>query len=301
MSSYYIEFPKMGIRFNVSPVAFTVFGKEIYLYGIIIALGFAAALILAFRSAARYGIDKNTFSDLIIVGTPCAIIVSRLYYVAFQWDDYKNDLMQIFNLRNGGLAIYGAVIGAAVSVIIYSKFRKIDIMKYLDFVAPYFIMAQAIGRFGNFFNQEAFGSNTDLPWGMTGNIIKQSLERMSAGGINVDPAMNVHPTFLYEIIWDMLVFGVLLIIRKRSKKSGQTVFAYMALYGLGRMFIEELRTDSLMLGDLRISQVLALVLFLVFGALFCMTFLKKKADRSVAAMSEETLKDDPGKGCKSGE
>jgi phosphatidylglycerol---prolipoprotein diacylglyceryl transferase len=273
---YYIEFPELGIRLGVSPVAFRIFGQEIYFYGIMIALGFALGLILAFRSAEKYNISKSTFSDLIIIGTPCAIIASRIYYVIFEWDSYKNDLMQVFNLRNGGLAIYGAVIGAAVSVTIYSRIKKIRILKYLDFVAPYFIMAQGIGRFGNFFNQEAFGTNTDLPWGMTGNIIVQELTKLSSNGFNVTPYSNVHPTFLYEFIWNMLVFGTLLFIRKKSNKDGRTVFAYMSLYGFGRMFIESLRTDSLMLGSLRINQVLALALFFIFGLLFLMTFRKKK-------------------------
>lgn len=276
MIDHFIEFPEIGIRIEVSPVAFTVFGKEVYFYGIIIAAAFALALILAFKSAKRYNIDTNVFSDLIIVATPSAIICARLFYVVFEWKNYKDDLIQIFNLRSGGLAIYGVVIGVIISVLIYAKIKKIRIIRYFDFVAPYFVMAHAIGRFGNFVNQEAFGINTSLPWGMTGNLIAEELVRLRASGMDVNPAMNVHPTFLYEFIWNMLVFIILLQIRKRSVKDGRTVFAYMAFYGFGRMLIEGLRTDSLMLGSIRVNQMLGLVFFIVFGILFYMTSRKKK-------------------------
>ena len=282
----FIRFPEFGIEFNVSPSAFSIFGKDIYFYGIVIAIGFALGLILAFKSASKYGIDSSILSDLIIFGTPTAIVFARIFYVIFEWDNYKDNLLQIFNLRNGGLAIYGGVIGAAIAVSIYSKIKKVKILKYLDFLAPYFVMAQGIGRLGNFFNQEAFGPNTELPWGMTGNLITNELVRLRASGINIDPSLNVHPTFLYEVIWNMIVFSILLYIRKRSKKDGKTVFAYMALYGFGRMFIEGLRMDSLMMGGIRVNQLLALLLFLVFGGLFYLYSKERKQKKEV--ILEET-------------
>lgn len=279
MPDYFIEFPKIGIRLEVSPVAFKIFGREIFFYGVMIACAFAVALILAFRNAKKHDIDSNVFSDLIIIATPVAIIFSRFFYVVFEWDSFRGNFWQIFNLRSGGLAIYGAVIGAAIAVFVYTiimKKKQIKIMKYLDFVAPYFILAQGIGRFGNFFNQEAFGTNTSLPWGMTGNLIVQELTKLKSLGFDLDPARNVHPTFLYEFIWNMLVFSFLIYLSNRKKKDGQVVFAYMALYGFGRMFIEGLRTDSLMVIGLRANQLLAFAIFIVFGFLYYLTVKKPK-------------------------
>jgi phosphatidylglycerol:prolipoprotein diacylglycerol transferase len=237
-----------------------------------IALGFALALILSFKNASKFKIDTNIFSDLIIYGTISAIIFARLFYVIFEWDNYKDDIIRVFDLRSGGLAIYGAVIGASLSTFIYHLIKKVDVLKYADFVAPYFILAQAIGRFGNFFNQEAFGTNTNLPWGMTGNLIVEELNRLKAIGFNIDPSMNVHPTFLYEFLWNMIVFALLLHIRGKSDAKGRTLFAYLSFYGLGRMFIEGLRTDSLMLGAIRVNQLLAFVLFAFFAYMFLRTY-----------------------------
>jgi len=288
MIEYFIEFPKLGIRLEVDPVAFTLFGREVYLYGIMIALGFALALLLAFKNAPKYGIDTNVFSDLIIYGTISAIIFARLFYVVFEWENYKDDLLRVFDLRSGGLAIYGAVIGASLSTFIYHLVKKVDVLKYADFVAPYFILAQAVGRFGNFFNQEAFGTNTRLPWGMTGNLIVEELNRLKAAGFDIDPSMNVHPTFLYEFLWNIIVFVVLLNIRKRSDVKGRTLFAYFSLYGLGRMFIEGLRTDSLMLGALRVNQVLAFLLFAFFAYMFLRTYGIRLKKATVPSKEDST-------------
>ena len=259
-----IEFPGLGLKFYISREAFRVFGIPIYWYGIIIAFGFLLAVLLGMRSSKKFGIDPDTIIDLVLFAAPVAIVTSRLYYVIFSWEDFKDNLWDIFNTRKGGLAIYGAIIGAIVVAYIFAKKRKIGVLNLFDFGAPYLILAQGIGRWGNFVNQEAYGTTTNLPWGMTGSDI----------GPN-----PVHPTFLYESLWDFAVFFFLIWYRKRKKVDGEVFFLYMILYGFGRFWIEGLRTDSLMLGNIRICQFLA-ALFVIVMSIILFIRRKKYLDAS---------------------
>lgn len=266
-----IEFPGLwGLKFNIDPVAIHLGKINVYWYGLIIAIGFALAVYLATRHSKDFGIESESIIDMVLWATIPSIIFARLFYVAFSWDYYKGDLMKIINIREGGIAIYGALIGAVLAAFIFAKKRKIPYLKLFDFAIPYFVLAQAIGRWGNFVNQEAFGSNTTLPWGMTSDTIKNYLTVIPGA----NPALPVHPTFLYESLWNLGAFFLLIYFRKRKKIEGEVFFLYMILYGLGRAWIEGLRTDSLMLGNLRISQVLAVLFVLGFSALFY--FRRKK-------------------------
>lgn len=268
-----VEFPGLGgLKLDVNPVAFQIGSVLIYWYGIIIAIGFLTAVLLAMRASKNFGLTSDNVIDLVLIGAPISIVFARIYYVVFSWEEYNWDFLKMVNVREGGIAIYGALIGALLGGIIYAKWKKINIFELFDFVMPYFALAQAIGRWGNFVNQEAFGVNTTLPWGMksqaTMNYLSANADKLSQKGILVDPSMPVHPTFLYESIWNLLVFVGLIWFRKKKKLSGEVFFLYMILYGFGRSIIEGFRTDSLMLGSFRISQVVAIVFVVAFIAIF---------------------------------
>lgn len=275
-----VRFPNMGLSFDIDPIAFTFFPNSdhplsIYWYGILIASAFLITSILAMRQSEKFGIKQDDIIDMILWAVPIGIIGARLYYVIFSWDIYKDDLTEIFKIWNGGLGIYGGIITGVITAIIFAKVRKIKILHLLDFAVIYIPLGQAIGRWGNFVNQEAFGTNTSLPWGMTSDTVRETLTTLQMQGINVDPALPVHPTFLYESIWDFLIFWILLFRRKNKKTDGEVIFLYMILYGFGRFFIEGLRTDSLMLGgNVRISQLLAALFVLVFSVL--LIYIKRR-------------------------
>ena len=254
----YIEFPHLGIKLFIDRVAFYIGAKPIYWYGIIIACGLVIAAAAAVRLGKRNGVSSDTILDIVLLGIPSGIICARLYYVIFSFDDYRDNLIDIFKIWNGGIAIYGAVIGAVASTLIYCKAKKINPLPVMDDCSVGLVIGQMIGRWGNFFNQEAFGGNTNLPWGMTGSEIAEKLRDMSAQGLPVDPSLPVHPTFLYESLWNLAVLGILLwIFCKKRKFDGQIFWSYIVFYGLGRAWIEGLRTDSLYLGPVRISQIVA--------------------------------------------
>jgi len=262
-----IEFPGLlDLKFTISRVAFSIFGIPIYWYGIIIAVGFMTAVLWAMKDSPKFGIDSENIIDLVLFAAPISVVTARLYYVIFNWSLYKDNLLDVFNTRKGGLAIYGAVIGGLITAYVFARVKKINFFALFDFGTPYLVLAQAIGRWGNFVNQEAFGTNTTLPWGMTGDAIRENLKAMNIPGVN--PDLPVHPTFLYESLWDLGVFLLLMWFRKRRKLDGEVFCLYMIGYGVGRALIEGLRTDSLMLGSLRISQVLAVVFAVVFTGLF---------------------------------
>ncbi|MDR3121469.1 MAG: prolipoprotein diacylglyceryl transferase [Clostridiales bacterium] len=272
MELEFVEFPGLGLKIPVSRTAFRLFGQDVYTYAVIIAFAIALMIFLGLRQSERYGIRQDMIIDMMIFALPSSIVCARLYYVIFSWDSYRGDLLAIINIRNGGLAIYGAVIGAFLAVFIFSRVRKISPFIILDFGVPYLLLAQGIGRWGNFVNQEAFGTNTTLPWGMTSSQIVSYLanraEGLAAAGIIVDPAMPVHPTFLYESLWNVLIAVVLFQIRRHKKFNGEVLFCYLIGYGAGRAFIEGLRTDSLMLGSFRVSQLLSILLVVLCAALF---------------------------------
>jgi len=270
-----VSFPGLDIELIVSRVAFTVFGIPIYFYGLIIAIGFLAGIFFASMVAKKLGEKSDLALDLALICSVPAIICARLYYVIFRFDDYKDNILSIFDIRSGGIAIYGAVIGAVVAAYVFCRIKNINTLKVFDIGSVGLITGQAIGRWGNFFNQEAFGSNTNLPWGMTSDAVKEYLTALKLKGVNVSPDIPVHPTFLYESIWCIITLVVLIfIVYKFYKFNGQVFYAYGALYGLGRLWIEGLRTDSLMIGSVRVSQAVALVSVVVFAALY-ITYIKK--------------------------
>lgn len=261
----YVEFPALGIKFALDRVAFTIGSKPVYWYGIIIALGLLLGVYMAVFLGKKRGVSSDTVFDIVLWGLPSAIVCARLYYVLFEFEQYKDNLWDVFKIWEGGIAIYGAVIGAVLAAYIYCRVKKLDFLQIADVCCVGLITGQAIGRWGNFTNQEAFGVNTAMPWGMTGSDITEKLEQMKNAGMNVSPDMPVHPTFLYESLWNVAVLIVLVFVfYKFYKFNGQIFLSYISLYGLGRLWIEGLRTDSLYLGIFRISQLVAFVC-VVFG------------------------------------
>ena len=261
----YVEFPALGIKFALDRVAFTIGSKPVYWYGIIITLGLLLGVYMAVFLGKKRGVSSDTVFDIVLWGLPSAIVCARLYYVLFEFEQYKDNLWDVFKIWEGGIAIYGAVIGAVLAAYIYCRVKKLDFLQIADVCCVGLITGQAIGRWGNFTNQEAFGVNTAMPWGMTGSDITEKLEQMKNAGMNVSPDMPVHPTFLYESLWNLAVLIVLVFVfYKFYKFNGQIFLSYISLYGLGRLWIEGLRTDSLYLGIFRISQLVAFVC-VVFG------------------------------------
>lgn len=241
-----VGFPNLGLEFNISR-AFPVLGIDIYWYALIIATGIVLAYLYCSFEGKRQGIDNDIFSDILIVGIPSAIVGARLYYVAFNWELYSGNLLKIFNLREGGIAIYGAVIACVIAVYFYLKYKKQNVLKLFDICVIGLLIGQAIGRWGNFVNVEAYGSETN-------SFLKMMIEDLKTGEI-----IFVHPTFLYESLWNICVAFLLMYIIRKKKFDGQIFLMYIIWYGIGRAIIEGLRTDSLMIGDFRISQCVAVI------------------------------------------
>lgn len=282
-TTVYFSWIDRGFNIPSTLVEFSLFGNEISIkfYGVIIAFGFVLAALFGGRMAYKWRISLDKMLDVLIYGTIAAIIGARAYYVIFQWDYYKLHPAEIPQIWQGGLAIYGGIIAGIGAAVIVCLVRKINILNLLDMGGISLLIGQGIGRWGNFMNQEAFGTNTDAPWGMWSKKIASSIIRDSAllaeKGIEMDPYKPVHPTFLYESIWCLLGFLVLFIIYKKFRKfSGQLFLGYGAWYGLGRMIIEGFRTDSLYIADttIRVSQVFSGALMLVCLVLFIVFTVK---------------------------
>lgn len=287
-----VEFPKLGWEFDIyeNLVEFTVPGWDIDItirfYGVIIAFGFALAVLFGGRMAYKWKLSLDKMLDVLIYGTIGGIVGARLYYVVFEWDSYKNDLLSIFKIWEGGLAIYGGIIGAMIAAYFVCKKVDLNFYKLLDIASMSFLIGQCIGRWGNFTNQEAFGTNTDLPWGMTSekisNYISAHYSTLTASGITIDSELPVHPTFLYESLWCLIGFIILYIVcRNFYKFDGQLILGYGIIYGLERAVVEGLRTDSLYIGstNLRVSQILSLVLVVCCAALTAAKLIQiRKAD-----------------------
>ncbi len=245
----------------MDPVAFQIFGLEIRWYGILIATGVLIGAILAIREAKRVGLDEETLMDFLIWEVPLCLVGARLYYVIFSWDLYRDNPIEALNIRNGGLAIHGAIITAIIVAIIFTRIRNINFWTIADVCAPSLILAQSIGRWGNYINQEAYGGPTNLPWGIMVNGVK------------------VHPTFLYESIWNFLVFLFLLWYGKNKQKvKGEVFLLYIALYSFIRFFVEGLRTDSLMLGTIRVAQLVSILGIAISMYIF---YKKRKENKEV--------------------
>ena len=277
---YHVQFPGLGLEFTVNRVALSIGGFNIYWYGVIIAVGMLLALLYAFRNAVDFGIDSDRLVDVVAIGTVMAIVCARIYYVAMAPFEYQS-VWEMVDIRLGGIAIYGAVIGAFVFGGLAAKWRKVPLLPLFDLVALGFLIGQGIGRWGNFVNQEAFGTNTTLPWGMYSEGTKsylQSVQVTLPAGVTVDPSMPVHPTFLYESIWCLVGFVILALYVKHRRFHGQIFLMYAIWYGLGRGWIEGLRTDSLLIGNtgLRASQLVAYLSALVALILLVMGLRRAK-------------------------
>lgn len=289
----FIAFPKLGWRFAIDGTLaeFTLFGQEISIkwYGVIIALGFLLAMIYGMRRAKSLDIDPDRMVDVALVCTVVGFAAARLYYVLFSPDraEYFANPVKILHVWEGGIAIYGGIIGAFLCGVLMCKLCKVHLPSMMDLAALGFLIGQSVGRWGNFFNQEAFGGNTDLPWGMTGNIIQAGVN-----GSGYDAALPVHPTFLYESLWCLLGFVLLHMLSKKAYKFKGEIFSlYLVWYGVGRFFIELTRTDSLMLGKMKVSCFVAILTVLL--GLLLYTVFRNAQYRSpktlVAAESTITL------------
>ncbi len=277
-----IWFPNLGIEIDhLSRTAFTVFGQDIYWYGIFIGLGVILGVLLALHEAKRTGQNPDTYLDFIIYAMIISIIGARLYYVIFSWDFYSQHPEKIFAIREGGLAIYGGIIGGVLTAIVYSRVKKKNFWVMADTMAPSLILGQMLGRWGNFFNKEAFGGFTDNLFAM-----RYQLSQVRASDVSTDILQNlvtvngvdyiqVHPTFLYESMWSLCVFVILLILQRKKKFNGQVCATYFFGYALGRVWIEGLRTDQLCIGNVPVSQALSAVLIIASVVLY--VYCKKKA------------------------
>lgn len=243
-----ISFPRLGLSFTINRVAFKIWNLNIYWYGIILALGMMIGLVYGYREIKKNGIKQDDLLNMFLIAVPVSIICARLYYVIFNFDIYRDNLLGIFDIRSGGIAVYGSLIGAVLVVIIYCRKKKINLGTVLDILAVGFLIGQAVGRWGNFLNGEAYGGPCSMPWAMT---------IASANGSVL--AENVHPTFLYESLWNAMGVIFLVLYKKHKKFSGEVFCLYILWYGIGRFWIEGMRTDSLYLGQIRISQLVALI------------------------------------------
>ncbi|EAF9786854.1 prolipoprotein diacylglyceryl transferase [Listeria monocytogenes] len=241
----------------LDPVAIQIGSISVKWYGVIIASAVVIALLLALSEADKRKMDKEIIVDLLIWAIPISIISARIYYVIFEWDFYKNNLGEIVKIWHGGIAIYGALIGAVLTAIIFSRIKKISFWQLADVVAPSLIIAQAIGRWGNFMNQEAHGAETTRSFLESLHLPDFIINQMYIDGA------YYQPTFLYESLWNVLGFVILLIIRRTKIRRGELFLGYVIWYSFGRFFIEGMRTDSLMWGDFRVSQALSLLLIVL--------------------------------------
>lgn len=281
-----IWFPNLDIEIDrLNRVAFTLFGLDVYWYGIFIGAGIILGTYLAMRYMKKIGGNPDNVLDFMLYAIVFCIIGARLYYVVFSWDLYKDNLLDIFNLRKGGLAIYGGIIAAVIFGIFYVRKRRLNFWDMADVMIPSVPLGQAIGRWGNFFNREAFGGFTDGLFAMRYQLPQVSSSNLTEDILNNTVVVNgveyiqVHPTFLYESLWNIGVFILLLVLRKSGKFKRGMFAWYLILYGIGRVWIEGLRTDSLYLfgSGVRVSQILS-GLMIIAGVLMLVYFRRKRAN-----------------------
>lgn len=256
----------------MDPVAFEIFGIPIRWYGILLSAGMLVGIFLAYNEARKLGHNPEYIIDLVLWCIPMAIIGARLYYVIFEWDYYRGDIMKIINIRQGGLAIHGALIAAVLTGYVFTRLKRISFWETADIAAPGIVLGQAIGRWGNFINEEAHGGPTDLPW-----------------GIMVD-GIKVHPAFLYESLWNIGVLLFLILYRRKKKADGEVFLLYGIVYSVGRFWIEGLRTDSLMFMGMKQAQIISIVIIAAFTALLIYRRKKKGEITGEKAAEEEAVK-----------
>ena len=281
-----IAFPNLGIYLRNMPKSFTVFGFEIALYGVIIGIGVIAGILMAARQAKVTGQDPDLYWDFSIYAVILSVVGARIYYVIFEWDMYKDNLLKIFNIRVGGLAIYGGVIAGFSTLFVYAALKKQKAFRMADTAVTGLILGQAIGRWGNFTNREVFGEYTDNLLAMRLPVaavrerdISESILAHMGEGINY---IQVHPTFLYESLWNLGVLVLMLVYWKHKKFDGEIALLYLGGYGLGRAWIEGIRTDQLFIPGTvyPVSQVLAILLFA--GAVLCDLIVRRRKKKSPA-------------------
>ncbi len=248
-----IAFPGLNLKFQISSIAIKIGNIPIYWYAIFIVFAIIVAMLFCKKDDKKYGIYFQTILEIFVFVIPISIITARLYYVLFKLDYYLQNHIEIFRIKDGGLAIYGGILGGVITIVFYCKKKHINVLDVLDYIAPYLALGQAIGRWGNFFNMEAYGSKTSI--------------FLRMGIVENGKYIEVHPTFLYESIADFFIFLFLYKIRNKIKYKGQITYLYIMLYALIRIFIEGLRIDSLMLGKFRISQLISVLLFIIFSIL----------------------------------
>ena len=258
----------------MNPIAFTILGFDIRWYGILICIGILIGIFVSRYTCSLKGVNFENVLDLILISLPLGIIGARAYYVAFNFKEYSNNLVEIFDIRGGGLAIHGGLIFATLYALLYCKRKKVNFFSLADVTAPSIILAQAIGRWGNFINQEAHGGI------VSSNFIKH-FPGFIQNGMFID-GNYYNPTFLYESLWNLCVFIILIIVLKKSKRYGTVIFSYIGLYSTGRLFVEGLRTDSLMIGPFRIAQIMSLL-----GIILAVVFLSYNYRRNQYKRDEE--------------
>lgn len=260
-----IAFPNLGIYLHNVPKGFSVFGFQIALYGVIIGIGVLCGVLMAVHVAKKEGMDPDLIWDFAIYAIIFSIIGARLYYVIFEWDMYRTNPLSILNLRNGGLAIYGAVIASFITLFVYTRIKKVSFLQMVDVCVPGLILGQAIGRWGNFTNREVFGGYTD-------NLVAMRLPELAVRARDITPDVaahivegtnyiQVHPTFLYECLWNLLILCIMLVYQKHKKFNGEIWLIYLGGYGLGRFWIEGIRTDQLYImgTTIPVSQLIAII------------------------------------------
>ena len=280
-----ITFPNLGITVDPSPVAFTVFGKDIYWYGIIIASGFLLAVLYMLHRAKDFGVTQDDVLDMILWAVPIGVVCARLYYCIFYWELYEDDPISMLYIWEGGLAIYGGVLAGILTAYIMCRIKKIKFLHFADIAIPGLLVGQILGRWGNFFNREAFGQYTDnlfameLPLNAVRSMDDITQEMMAHARV-VDGVtyVQVHPTFLYESLWNLAILIFLLLWTKHKKFDGELFYYYLFFYGLGRFWIEGLRTDQLKMWvtGVPVSQALALVMMAVSAVLYVYGYRHRK-------------------------
>lgn len=283
-----IAFPNLGIYLKNVPKSFSIFGFEIALYGVIIGIGVLCGVLLAARVAKKEKLDADVIWDFAIYAIIFSIIGARIYYVIFSWDMYKDNLLAVFNLRGGGLAIYGGVIAAFITLWVYCRVKKLSFLQLADICVPGLVLGQVIGRWGNFTNREVFGEYTDslLAMRLPAEMVRSSdiSESIAAHMIEGTNYIQVHPTFLYESLWNLALLCIMLLYRQHKRFEGEQWLLYLGGYGLGRAWIEGIRTDTLFIPHttIAVSQLLAVVLFVAALAadVLIRMYLRKKSGRT---------------------